>query len=355
LSQPPKIFASLLTEVVNKELCMFCGACIGACPVNVIVPTPEEQPTLKGRCILCGLCYYSCPRVELPLKTIERQFFGRERTEKEMVLGIHLGAWSVRSTDEETTKVCQDGGVVTTLLNYALKNKIVDHVVTVGTEAENPWKPKGTIISNPGELLRVASSKYTATGSIGTLADAVIGYEDSRLAFVGMPCQIQAIRRMHARGNSKLAEHVSLSIGLFCYNTYRYAGLIQEFLSKKHNIDPSQITKIECVNNTFRAFQGSNVRIEVSLKELTPFILPGCQKCQDFTGELADISVGHVGSEKGWCTAIVRTQKGLDLMKEALNAGIIQGHQMSSGDPGMNSVVKLSAKKKEREAPYIRD
>lgn len=353
MSQPPKIFASLLTEVINKELCTFCGGCIAACPVNVVVPTPDEKPSLKGRCILCGLCYYSCPRVELPLKEIERQIFGRDRTEKETILGIHQDVWSVQSIEKEVSKVCQDGGVVTTLLRYALKRKIIDHSIVVGIDSANPWKPKGMVVSSPDELLPVASSKYTATGSIGALADAVAGFPDSRVAIVGVPCQIQALRRMYTRGNSKLTEHVNLTIGLFCYETYRYSGLIQEFISKQHGVDPNQITKMECADGVFRAFQGSAVRIEAPLKKLAAFTLPGCRSCRDFTGELADISVGHVGSEKGWCTVITRTQKGDRLLREASEARVLQTKLISSTSSEIDPVAKLSAKKKERDAPYI--
>lgn len=355
MSQPPKIFASLLTEVVNKGLCTFCGACIGACPVNVVVPSAEEKPALKGRCILCGLCYYSCPRVELPLRAIEREFFGRVRNEKEAVLGIHQSIWSVQSTDPEALKSCQDGGVVTALLRHALKSKTEDHAIVVGTESDSPWKPKATIISDPDQLASVAKSKYTATGSISGLAEAVAGYPDSRLAFVGVPCQIQALHRMHTRGNRKITEHISLTIGLFCYNTYRYAGLIQEFVSKQHNINPGQITKMECTDNVFRAFQNDTVLIEAPLKELNQLVLSGCHNCQDFTGELADLSVGHVGSERGWCTVITRTQKGADLLKEATAFGLVRCKSISSTDPAMDSVTRLSARKKQREALYVKD
>ncbi len=353
MSQSPKIFASLLNEVINKELCMFCGGCIAACPVNVIVPTPDEKPALKGRCILCGLCYYSCPRVELPLKAIEQQVFERNRTEKEAVLGVHHELWSVQSTEKDVLKICQDGGVVTTLLRHALRKEIVDHAIVVGIDSENPWKPKAMVVSNPDELLPAASSKYTATGSIGAVADAVTGFPDSKLAIVGVPCQIQALRRMHTRGNSKLTERITLTIGLFCYDTYRYAGLIQEFISKQHGVDPNQITKMECADGVFRAFQGGAVRIEAPLKELAAFTLPGCRSCRDFTGELADISVGHVGSEKGWCTVITRTPKGDRLLREASEARVLQTRLISPTSSEIDLVAKLSAKKKERDAPYI--
>jgi len=333
---------------------MFCGGCIAACPVNVVVPTPEEKPALKGRCILCGLCYYSCSRVELPLRMIEQELFGRDRSEKDTILGIHDEVWSVRSTDEGVLKACQDGGVVTTLLKHALKNRVVDHAIVVGTDSASPWKPRGIVISNPDELSQVAFSKYTATGSLASLADAVAGYPASKLAIVGMPCQIQTLRRMHARGNSKLTEHIALTIGLFCYNTYRYQGLVQELVVKQHNVDPREINKMECTNNLFRAYQNDKVKIEVPLKELTVHVLPGCQKCQDFTAELADVSIGHAGSENGWCTVITRTQEGNRLLESCSGAGAVQRKPIARDDAGMNFITRLTQRKREREAPYIK-
>ncbi|MBS7650575.1 4Fe-4S binding protein, partial [Candidatus Bathyarchaeota archaeon] len=32
---------------------MFCGTCIAACPVNVLIPAEDERPTIKGICVLC--------------------------------------------------------------------------------------------------------------------------------------------------------------------------------------------------------------------------------------------------------------------------------------------------------------
>jgi len=351
LSKPPKIFGSLLTEVVNTGLCMYCGGCIASCPVNVVAHTDDEKPTLVGRCVLCELCYYGCPRVELPLPSIERFTFGRNRTADEP-LGVKLGAFSARCSDEQILARSQDGGIVTALLQLVLETKLVHHVILIGRDSEAPWRPHPTIASTRDELLLNAGSKYTVTGSLGALAEATAGYPGSSIAFVGMPCQIQALRRIATspHGARKLAERVKLAVGLFCYNAYKYNPLFIGYLKEQQKLDLERISKIEIRNGHLKAYYGSEAKLDIPVKNLESYVHLGCGKCQDFSAELADISIGHAGSEVGWCTVITRTQKAHDLLQSAAKAGVLQLRPMDK----LQSVIKLSESKRRREAPYIR-
>src|SRR5713226_3349706 len=127
-----KIFGNLITEVVNKGICMYCGACIASCPIDILFHSDKEEPIMRGTCAACQVCYYSCPRIELPLSEIEQRIFGRPRTPDEAILGIHVGAYSVKSKDPDVVKRAQDGGAVTSLLLYALDRKIIDYAVNSG-------------------------------------------------------------------------------------------------------------------------------------------------------------------------------------------------------------------------------
>jgi dihydroorotate dehydrogenase electron transfer subunit len=49
-----------------------------------------------------------------------------------------------------------------------------------------------------------------------------------------------------------------------------------------------------------------------------------CFACSDYTAEFADISIGEVGSEKGWKTLIVRTQRGRQIFDLAIEKGILE-------------------------------
>src|SRR2546427_9663059 len=45
-----KIFGNLLSEVVNKGICMYCGACIASCPIEIISTNDKKEPIMEGAC-----------------------------------------------------------------------------------------------------------------------------------------------------------------------------------------------------------------------------------------------------------------------------------------------------------------
>ena len=105
---------------------MYCGTCMASCPVNILIPTEEEKPTMKGICVLCELCYYGCPRVELPLDEIEKKAFGRARAINEEPIGVMRDIYMAKSTDKEILSACQNGDAVASLLLFAIERGLVD-------------------------------------------------------------------------------------------------------------------------------------------------------------------------------------------------------------------------------------
>jgi dihydroorotate dehydrogenase electron transfer subunit len=53
-----------------------------------------------------------------------------------------------------------------------------------------------------------------------------------------------------------------------------------------------------------------------------------CFACSDYSASFADISVGGVGSEDGWTTMIIRTEKGKNAYDLAVEKGIIETKQL---------------------------
>jgi len=47
--------------VVDKEACIGCGACEGACPVGAIAATDDGKFAINDSCVDCGACAGGCP------------------------------------------------------------------------------------------------------------------------------------------------------------------------------------------------------------------------------------------------------------------------------------------------------
>ena len=140
----PKIFATLMVEVVKPGKCVGCGACVAVCPVSVVAfkPSPgkDETPALTGKCILCEFCYNQCPMTPPGEKELEELIFGRPSSENEPY-GIYKGIYAVRALNEEILKTASDGGAVTAILAYGLAEGLLQGAVVADTRADMPWKP----------------------------------------------------------------------------------------------------------------------------------------------------------------------------------------------------------------------
>ena len=73
---------SLQQNVLLKELCAGCGACILVCPFTCLEYS-ENQPKLVKKCEVCGICAKACPRYEFSQQSLERLVFERERKSDE--------------------------------------------------------------------------------------------------------------------------------------------------------------------------------------------------------------------------------------------------------------------------------
>lgn len=343
----PKILGTLLSDVVRKNLCVGCGACVAVCPVSVLI-MKDVTPTLIGKCILCEFCYYQCPRTEPPPEELEKLVFGRDRRENEP-FGIYLAGYTARSKSEEILKVAADGGVVTSLLTYALKKNLIDCAIVSGVAEDEPWKAIPKVVLDPEDLKNFAGTRYTISPTLLGVREAVEDYGKSRIAVVGVPCQIRAIRKMQTTpmGALKLGDKIALTIGLFCMECFNYEGIIRDYLQNKKGIDLSKIRKFAIKKGKFIVKLADQNDIEAPLEEVKPYAKPACHYCGDFTAELADISVGSVGSAEGWSTTIVRTEVGRKLFEAAASAEFIEYQPLEQVKKGWERVTKTTVLKRE--------
>jgi coenzyme F420 hydrogenase subunit beta len=258
-------------------------------------------------------------------------------------LGFYQDLFSAKSTDERILKVSQNGGVVSTLLIHALERGIIDGALLTGVD-EN-WYPKPFITRTPEEILSCTGSKYTISPTLSIYKNAVEVFELGKLAFVGMPCQIKAARKLQL--SSPLSTEngkFTLIIGLFCYSNYSY-DLMRVYVQEQLGIPLNTVKKIDVSRGKFYVYKNDGSVVETPIKNTKKYDWSSCRYCKDYCAETADISIGSVGAYKNdWNSVILRTDIGKELFNEAVGAKKIKISQ----EIDQMKIEKESMRKKTR-------
>jgi coenzyme F420-reducing hydrogenase beta subunit len=225
----------------------------------------------------------------------------------------------------------QDGGMVTTLLTYLFdKNKIDAAIVS---EYDEKLRPIPKIIYNKEDLIKSSGTRYSISSNILPLMDLysiaeeilekqhqIYDINQIRMAFVGTPCQCRAMRKMQLL-NISPAHVIKYVFGLFCMENFDYEKLFK-LVKKETKEDPTNIIKMNIKKNFFITNRENKV-YEVELKKFDDAVRNHCHECDEFTSRFADISFGGSGAVQNNSMLVVRTEKGQELIREAIIAGYI--------------------------------
>jgi len=332
---------TLLEKVVLEENCIGCGACVLVCPFGCLEYF-EQKPKLVKKCEVCGICPRVCPRYEWSLSDLEKLVFGRERKPNED-FGIYQRLVFAQTTDKDIMPSCQDGGVVTTLISFALKNGIIDGAFLSGLTMDKPFYPVPVLATTPKEVLNCAGTRYTYSPNLLAIQEAFKQKRQS-LAFVGTPCQIQAIRKMEVAKLRRYIGRIKIAIGLMCTESFTYEGLMEKQIQQILGINLNDVKKINIKGKIIVTTNSGDVKT-ISLVEAKRYTRKSCLPCTDFSAELADISTGGLGLA-GWTLTIIRTETGRELFENAEKAGLIKTRHVEEEKNALKLLVRLSTKKR---------
>lgn len=329
-------FKTLYDSVIESELCCFCGTCVSVCPEKCI-EFSEKGPELVKSCSECGQCIIACPGYSVPLSMLNDAVFDRKPTENENTvgLGITISDHNLVSADTQIQNSGYTGGKLTALLAYLLEKKKIDGAIVSDCGEWSPYPhfawPK--IATTREELIQCAGSKYMFSPNMMLLDEIAKNDRLSSVAFVGVGCQIQGLRKLAMFGGTyrKLCEKISYVFGLFCGSVMLAPDDVIRLVAKLCQAAPEDIDKID-----FRCVPGQaqfTLKYEVTLKngqKKDRKILANdlfyiitllnqwyrCRMCMDYSAEFADISFGGVH-------IISRTITGENLMQQAIADNIL--------------------------------
>lgn len=286
----------------------------------MITPEALRDPVPRGLCTDCGVsrlkdptaCGKACQFIAPNYPEMEKAVHGRVRGNgDETFFGPFTALYRARMV--LPLPGAQWTGITTSLGASLLRTGQVDAVLTMIPHKDDVWRPQPALITDPDEMAHARGMRMGYAPLLALLEDAVAqGF--SKLAVIGIPCQIYALRKLEAELNLEAL----FVIGTPCSDNTTTENF-HSFLSLLDK-SPQDITYLE-----FRADYKVELRFKNRRRRLIPFLalpisdLPSdffpltCRTCVDYTNALADITVGYMGGE-GDQWLIVRNERGAQML-----------------------------------------
>jgi len=350
-----------LSDITNNGLCIGCGLCqsiLGKEKISIEMTDkgrlePKEINPISGDDL--ERVKKICPGViveGLPKKDISND------SKFDTLWGYYNSLFYAWSTDEQIRFQSSTGGLLNGLSLFLLESKKVDFILHTAGDPQHPMRSIPRFSYTKQELLSCESrSRYGPASPLSKFNEALDTKEN--FAFIGKPCDISAIRQL-SKTDGRVSNQCKFLLTLVC-------GGSTEFTKSQDFIKSFNVKEEELETFRYRGF-GNPGRMHIKTKdgrehdreynsfwgeESTWRVHFRCKICPDAIGESADIAALDTwrgGSPKeedeGYNAAIVRTQKGNDLLKEAIKAGYIhKGSNLTIADINDFQPHQVSKKK----------
>lgn len=279
------------------------------------------DPAPRTLCTDCGVsrmkdptaCGAACQFIKPDYPSAEARIHGRDASDgDETFFGVTQAMY--RAALSPARAGAQWTGLTTRLAEKLLEDGAVDAVLTMVPDANDHWKPVPALITKATDMARARGMRMGYAPLLALLEPAAkAGHK--RIAVIGIPCQIYALRALEA----KLGFARIYVIGTPCSDNTTTENF-HAFLNRLTD-QPDTVTYLE-----FRADYHVELRFNDGRQKLIPFLklplsdLPRdffpltCKTCVDYTNRLADITVGYMAGE-GEQWLIVRNTRGAEMLE----------------------------------------
>jgi formate dehydrogenase subunit beta len=230
-----------------------------------------------------------------------------------------------RSSDNEILEKGEHGGVVTSLLKYALESSRADAVVAVSARDGDRYDGVPVLIDDAKEIVKTAGALHCSSPNIARfLKEYLNGASDQKIAVVVKPCDAKALVELAKR--NQIARDNLLLIGLNCTGTLPPART-KKMLEEEFGVDPADVVAedIEDSRLTISLRDGTEKERDLADLEQKGYgRRDNCRRCETNIPIMADIACGKWGTQDKNTTFIeVCSEKGADLIDAASQAGVI--------------------------------
>ena len=146
---------------------------------------------------------------------------------------------------------------------------------------------------------------------------------ERKIAIVGTPCEIMAASKIQHYTDSP----IDVKLGLFCMEnfSYKYFGN----LLKEYDLTMNDIEKFRIEKGFVFLFLKTKETVKIPLSIAKRIIRKNCNICVELTSETSDISIGSIGSDDGWSTIIIRTEKGEEIVNGAIEQKFVEAKELT--------------------------
>ena len=281
-----------------------------------------RDPAPRDLCTDCGLsrtaepgrCGRACQFIRPDYPGMEAQVHGRARAGEgdELFFGPHRRM--LRARLRAPREGAQWTGITTRLAERLLETGEVSAVLTVAPDPDDRWKPVPVLVTKAEDMAACRGMRM-GWAPLLALLEPALAAGHRRLAVIGIPCQIYALRALEA----ELGLERLYVIGTPCSDNTT-TDRFHQFLALLSD-RPETISYLE-----FRADYRVELRFDDGRTETIAFLklpiskLPSdffpltCRTCVDYVNVLADVTVGYMGGEgRQWL--IVRNGRGERLLE----------------------------------------
>jgi formate dehydrogenase subunit beta len=237
-----------------------------------------------------------------------------------------------RSSDKAILEKAECGGVVTSLLKFALESKRVGAVVAVKARDGNRYDGIPVLITEPEQLKETAGALHCASPNLARFVKEYLdGASSLKVAIVVKPCDAKAIIELAKRGQIRL-DNLFL-LGLNCTGTLPSAKAKTMF-KEEFGVNPADVAGEDIEDNELiiRLRDGNEKKKDLAeLEERGYGRRENCRRCETNIPIMADMACGKWGTTDKKSTFVeVCSDKGAKFFEAAIEADYIKVEKPSA-------------------------